>query len=97
MATETEKRFLQGGRQVGSVFVLPAREAIAMTQYCQSNGIDVFGAEGFRMLGDRIQPQQEHSCDFEEDVPRRHHRLVEFLSERLDTDLWFEVVTGEMP
>ncbi len=86
-----------GGRQVGSVFVLPPQDAVEMIRYCQSKGIDVFGVEGFRIIGDRIQPQQEHSCDFGEEVSGRHERTAEFVAQRLGTDLWFEVITEEAP
>ena len=96
MTTRTEKLFLNRGRQIGSVFVLPPDTAIQMTQYCLLSGIDVLGVEGFRIIGDRIQPQQEHSCDFDEDVPQRHEQTVQFLTQRLGTDLWFEVVTNEI-
>jgi hypothetical protein len=95
MATKTEKLFLMSGRQIGSVFVLPPEAAIQMIQYCLSNGIDVLGIEGFRVIEDRIQPQQEHSCDFDEDVSQRNEQLTQFLTRRLETDLWFEVVTNE--
>ncbi len=96
MAIETEKPFLRRGRQIGSVFVLPAQAAIEMTEYCRLHAIEVFGAEGFRLIGDRIQPQQEHSCDFGEETADRHDQLVEFLSRRLDVDLWFEVVADDV-
>ena len=95
MATSTERLFLDKGRQVGSVFVLPPDAAIEMIHHCMSNGIDVFGVEGFLIFGDRIQPQQEHSCDFDENISRRHELVIDFLRQRLGTNLWFEVVTNE--
>jgi hypothetical protein len=95
VATNTERLFLDRGRQIGSVFVLPPDAAIEMTHYCISKDIDVFGAEGFLISGDRIQPQQEHSCDFDESVSRRHELLINFLTQRLGTNLWFEIVTNE--
>lgn len=95
MATDTEKANLATGRQVGSVFVLPADAAIRMVQQHRDDGVDVFGVEGFRLIGDRIQPQQEHSCDFDESVLERHERTMQFLADRLGTDLWFEVVAGQ--
>ena len=79
------------------MFVVPAEAAIRMVEHCRDDGIDVFGVEGFRLIGDRIQPQQEHSCDFDENEPMKHELTTRFLRGRLDTDLWFEVVTDDTP
>ena len=96
MASSIEKIFFSRGRQIGSVFLLPPDVAIELTRHFISNGIDVYGTEGFLIFGDRIQPQQEHSCDFDESVSRRHELVIDFLTQRLGTDLWFEIITNEM-
>lgn len=47
MPTAIERPFPECGRQVGSVFVLPPRDAIRMVEHCLANGIEVLGVEGF--------------------------------------------------
>lgn len=54
MALKIERATPAGGRQIGSLFVVSPEDAILMVQDCQTNGIDVLGVEGFRLIGDRI-------------------------------------------
>jgi len=95
MTTKTERKFLDEGVQVGSVFIMKPSVAIRFVEHCQASGGAVYGVEGFLRIGDRIQPQQEHSCDYESSSDDGHSLTIGFLKDRLETNLWFEVVTDE--
>jgi hypothetical protein len=95
MPTKTELEFSDEGVQVGSVFIMNPSVAIRFVEHCQESGITVFGVEGFLRFGDQIQPQQEHSCDYESPSDDGHSLTIGFLKDRLETNVWFEVVTDE--
>ena len=82
-----------GGVRVGSVAIRRPEDGLRFIARCRDRGVTVCGAEGFLRTGEAIQPRQEHSCDFEEGDGTA--RTEAFLRERLDTDLWFEVVTDD--
>jgi hypothetical protein len=97
MPTATEQRFSNEGAQIGSVFVMKPDSAISFVQYCKQSEVEVYGVEGFLRVGDGIQPQQEHSCDYDSPSEDGHSLTISFLKERLESELWFEVVTDETP
>ena len=82
-----------GGVWVGSVAIRRPQDGLQFIARCRSHGVTVCGAEGFLRAGGAIQPQQDHSCDFEEGDGTAQTEA--FLKERLNTDLWFEVVTDD--
>jgi len=94
--TSLEEEFEDVGVIVGSVFLLRPRDALHMLKRCMEKRIGVVGVEGFRMIGEKIQPLQEHSIDLEDKDPISYESfkiLEEFIGDRQDEDLWFEVVT----
>jgi hypothetical protein len=95
MTTDAERRFANNGVQVGSVFIMKPDSAIDFVKLCKQDGIAVYGVEGFLRIDDGIQPQQEHSCDYDSPSDEGHSLTISFLEGRLETDLWFEVVTDE--
>ncbi len=97
MTTESERKFASDGIQIGSVFIMKPVVAIDFIQHCQQAGIAVYGVEGFLRIGGGIQPQQEHSCDYDSPSENGHSLTISFLKDRLQTELWFEVVTDEPP
>ena len=70
-------------------------DAIQFVKTCKEQGIVVLGIEGFKIFGQHIQPFQEHSLDFENDIKDSHETTVKFLEDRKDTELWFEIVSEE--
>jgi len=97
MTTEAERKFASNGIQIGSVFIMKPVVAIDFVKHCQQAGIAVYGVEGFLRIHDGIQPQQEHSCDYDPQSDDGYSLTISFLNDRLETDLWFEVVTDEPP
>ena len=97
MPTASEQKFVNSGMQFGSVFVMKPAVAIDFVNHCKQSGIAVYGAEGFLRVGDGIQPQQQHSCDYDSPSEDGHSLTISFSKERLESELWFEVVTDEPP
>lgn len=96
MPTDIEKRFASRGVTVGSVFIMQPETAIEFVEQCRSSEVCICGVEGFLRFGDRIQPQQEHSLDFEAAQSGACHDLtIAFLRAREGSTLWFEVVSDE--
>ncbi len=91
--TSIEKQFEDVAVVKGGVFLLRANDAIRFVKQCRVEGVAIAGIEGFRMIGEKIQPLQEHSVDFDEAVSKTHELSEKFLRERILEDLWFEVVS----
>ena len=70
-------------------------DAMQFVNTCKEQGIAVLGIEGFQIFGEKIQPFQEHSIDFEGVIEHSQEATVKFLAERKDTGLWFEIVTED--
>jgi|SRR5262245_19293506 len=87
-----EKQFEASGRLIGSVFVLRPSDALRFVDACERARVAILGVEGFRVFGDKIQPDQDHGFDLEGRTEGSHDYTRRFITERLDSDLWFEVV-----
>ncbi len=94
--TELQEAYCKRGREIAGVFVLPAETAIEFVGACRDRGLEIAGVEGFKIIGAKIQPQEEHSNDYY-DQPRCHEDCIAFLSQRRGADIWFEVVVAEAP
>jgi len=80
----------------GSVFLLKPADALSFVESCRKQGVNVSGVEGFRIIGEKIQPVQEHSTDLGNGFNGNpYESTIAFLSKREGTDLWFEVVTTD--
>ena len=90
--TSVEKQFESVAIVKPGVFLLRVADALRFVNQCRREGIAIAGIEGFRMIGDAIQPLQEHSNDYGDNVLETHDRSEAFLNDRLTEDLWFEVV-----
>ena len=93
--TKIEQMFAEVAKVRGGVFLLRTDDAIRFVQQCRIEAVPVAGIEGFRMHGEKIQPIQEHSIDFEDKLDGTHDMSERFLSERASENLWFEVVTTD--
>jgi len=69
--------------------------AIDFVNHCKETGINVYGVEGFLRVGEGIQPQQQDSCDYDSPSDDVHSLTISFVRKRLNSELWFEVVTDE--
>ncbi len=93
--TELEKRFEPVALIRGSVFLLSAADALRFVEECERKGVDILGVEGFKVFGQKIQPQQEHSFDLDGKRERNHAIAKEFIQRRINSDIWFEVITDD--
>jgi hypothetical protein len=93
--TQLEKLFEDLALIRGGVFLLRPADAMRFVKTCKERGIAVLGVEGFKVFGEKIQPFQEHSIEFADMTKGSHEATLQFLQERKDTGLWFEVVTGD--
>ena len=94
--TNMQKRFehvalIRGG----AVFLLSAADALRLVAECERNGVDILGVDGFKVFGEKIQPFQEHSFDLHGNKGNTHAITRQFLLERINADIWFEVGTAE--
>jgi hypothetical protein len=93
--TQLERQFQPFALIRGGVYLLAAPEAIRFIERCDRTGVAIEGIEGFKVIGERIQPFQEHSHDFKGKRKACHAIAKAFIQDRLDADLWFEVVTSD--
>jgi hypothetical protein len=93
--TKTQKRFVSVALQRGSVFLLSPSDALRFVDECERNGVDILGAEGFKVFGEKIQPCQEHSFDLYGNKVNNHAVARDFIQQRLESDIWFEIGTSE--
>jgi hypothetical protein len=89
--TELECRFAAVGIVRGGIFLLRPLDAIRLIDESEKAGVPVLGAEGFRVIGEKIQPLQEHSIDLYGNENNSHAVLRRFVGDRSDLDIWFEV------
>lgn len=94
--TRLEEAFREVALLCGGVFLLRPADALRFVgEHCVT-GIPILGIEGFRVLEKgRIQPQQEHTADFDIEGANTHEQAERFLEERLNSGLWFEVVSAD--
>lgn len=93
--TQLEKLFEDLALIRGGVFLLRPADAMRFVKTCKEEKIAILGVEGFKVFGEKIQPFQEHSIDFEGMTENSHETTMKFLQDRKETGLWFEVVTGD--
>jgi hypothetical protein len=89
--TRIQELFKNVGLVRGSVFLLSGRDALQLIDECEKRGVDILGVEGFKVIGEKIQPFQEHSFDLYGVREDSHAVAREFIRHRLDSDIWFEV------
>jgi hypothetical protein len=89
-----KRKFCADGKQIGGVFVLPCNIAIEAIKYSRAKGVPILGVDGFILKGDSIQPIMEHSIDLSY-VIYGYEKAIEFLKERKESGLFFEVTVNE--
>jgi hypothetical protein len=93
--TKIQEEFVSVALQRGSVFLLSPADALRFVDECQRRSVDILGVEGFKVFGDKIQPFQEHSFDLYGQKTNNHAIAREFIHQRLNSGLWFEVGSSE--
>jgi hypothetical protein len=89
--TNIEKQFANEALIRGGVFLLSATDALRFVDACEQKGEDILGVEGFKVFGEKIQPFQEHSFDLYGKKENTHAITKEFIRQRINSDIWFEV------
>lgn len=93
----TENPFADRAIDRHGVKLLRPADAAQYVARCAEHGIEVLGIDGFRVDGYDLQPLMEHSIDLSLSSAQGDHRAeaADFLSGRIDSDLWFEVVVDK--
>ncbi|MGF1577938.1 MAG: hypothetical protein ACFCD0_01095 [Gemmataceae bacterium] len=92
--TPLEEQFVTVASIHNGVYLLAANDALRYVEECHRAGVDIFGVEGFKKFGEKIQPLQEYSLVLDDSL--NNYAVVEkFLHQYLHSDLWFEIVTSE--
>ena len=90
---EIEEMFRNRARIIGSLFLLSPQDAIELVRECRAKHIAGFGAEGFYIVGERVQPSMEHSISQDNDSKTDYYETtISFLQSHFGSDLWFEVM-----
>ena len=89
---DVEEAFRSRARIIGGVVLLKPADAIEMVASCREKGIAVFGAEGFYIIGEKIQPSMAHSFDLSDSAQNCYDATIAFLESQRSGDLWFEVM-----
>lgn len=87
-----ENRFRSKGRIFGSVFLLRPADAVDLVKASQQMQIAVFGAEGFFIMGNRIQPSMAHSMCVPDSEADPYGWTIDFLRSQVGSEAWFEVM-----
>jgi hypothetical protein len=91
-----EQEFAARGVIRGAVLMFRPQHALDMVRQCRERGLRVLGLDGFKLTAKTTQPVMEQSIDLSWPTDRNDawSRAESFLAERLESDLYFEVVIG---
>lgn len=94
-----EGEFLQRGKRIGGVFVLPPDAARDLVARAREENIPVLGVDAFRFVGGAIQPLMEESANYSDLVPSSGFNSWDaadgHIEQRQEGTLHFEIVLGE--
>ncbi len=97
--SEVKNKYMDRAKEVGSVFLLQPIDALGFLEDCLACGLKLEGVEGFSITADgAYQPHQEHSNDISDTTSSQSEFVEEtkkFISKRIGTGIWFEVVFSE--
>jgi hypothetical protein len=92
MMNKIEIEFRNRGVVQGKTLYLKPVDAIEMVKKCKNCGFRIFGIDGVRITDNTTQPDMNHSIDFGGLKIDCWAGAEQFLKERLDSDLYFEIV-----
>ncbi len=93
-----DEEFRERSMVPGNTLILRPADAIAFVCRCREKQVKVLGVDGFHLTEDAIQPDMGESVDLSQPPYRGvdcWKFAEEFLNERLDSGLFFEVVADE--
>jgi hypothetical protein len=93
-----EEEFRSKGVIHGGTLMFRPPEALELVRRCREKQVEVLGIDGFVVGEESTRPVMEESLDLsrEEKTPGDPWQRAEsFLKERMDTNLYFDVVTDE--
>ena len=96
--TTVEDEFRELSVIPGNTLIFRPVDAIALVHRCREKQVKVLGLDGFHLTENTIQPDMGESIDLSLPPYRSEDcwRLAEeFLNERLESGLFFEVVANE--
>jgi hypothetical protein len=92
------KQFEEKSIRVGDMFLFRPSDALDFIEACYREKLQLLGVEGFKLVGNKIQPFQEHSNDIADAMISQnefYEQTRKFIEKRGELDLWFEVVVIE--
>lgn len=95
--SDIQLNYAKKAKKAGNLFLLAASDAISFIEDCTSSNIKLLGVEGFKITKEgAFQPHQEHSNDIvDSQCSDFVHETKEFIREREEMGIWFEVVCSE--
>lgn len=95
--SDQKKKYEDKALIAGSLFLLKGCDAIKFIEECASKGYSLLGVEGFSITEKgAFQPEQEHSNDIAESESTDFvSETLDFIKNRSDLDIWYEVVFSE--
>ncbi len=91
--SKIEREFENVAFRFGGVFLLRPVDALRFVDEHRKSGIPILGIDGFMVYDMRqVQPMQEHGADFDTEGTKSHDQAEDFILERFDLGIWFEVV-----
>lgn len=79
----------------GGLILFPEKSAVDFIKLCKNNSIKILGIDGFHIIGNKIQPDQNHTSEdyviFS--INEAYEKALEFIKIRKNSGLWFEIVT----
>ena len=94
---ELEKRFANVALTYPGMTLYDKESALRLINACERKNVAIFGIDGFSILKEGVQPNLDHSADFEiMKIPRNstYSFARKFLSERPE-EMYFEIVCDE--
>ena len=79
----------------GGTLILTASDALAMVTRARQLGVPIYGVDGFWITDDTTRPDLGHSIDLGSGVGTSWDEAADFISQRSDLGLMFEVVEGD--
>ena len=80
-----------------NMHLFKAEQMMEIVDACEAAGLRIYGFDGFRLLGESIQPLMEYSPDYSDvkDIEKIYMMARLFLREAANLELLLEIVVGE--
>ena len=91
-------KYINKGIVRGGILLLRPNDSIDFIRECVQNNLVLLGVDGFKVGKTWIQPEQDHSNDVDDynlDQLQFVEATINFIQERKNLDIWFEIVFEE--